>query len=252
MNAPIRRMLILGGGSEIAVAFAQRCIDQGLDRLVLAGRPGGTVDHAASTLLDADSDASIAVASYDGSAPTTHASALKAIDEMHGPFDTVLIAFGRLGDEFTLDVDPAEAADLIGVNFAGAASSTLAAIPVLQGQLDARLIVISSIAAVRPRIGNLAYGAAKAGLDAFLTELRAPMADRGISLTIVRPGFVHSRMTDGLDPAPFATTPDVVAQDMHTGLMAGKKIVHSPSALAPVGQVLRNLPGPVWRKVSAR
>lgn len=252
MAGSIRRMLVLGGGSEIAVAFVERCIDADLDRVVLAGRAGGTVDSAAAELLRAHPDVQIDVAGFDGAATDSHAAAIDAIDEAHGPFDTVVIAFGVLGEPFTLDIDPADAAALVQVNFAGAVSSSLAAISILQGQLDARLVVISSIAAVRPRIGNLAYGSAKAGLDAFLTELRAPAADRGVALSIVRPGFVHGRMTEGLEAAPFATTPADVADDMFDGLTAGRAVIHSPAALAPVGRVLRNLPGPIWRRVSER
>ncbi|MEM7095622.1 MAG: SDR family NAD(P)-dependent oxidoreductase [Actinomycetota bacterium] len=249
---PIRRMLILGGGSEIAIAFAERCIDAGLDHLVLAGRAGGTVDAAASDMLQKHPDVRVEVAGFDATATASHGAAAAALNDSHGPFDTVVVAFGRLGEPFSLDHDPHEAAELIQVNFAGAVSSSLAAIAILKGEPAARLVVVSSIAAVRPRVGNLIYGSAKAGLDAFLTELRAPAADVGVTVSIVRPGWVYGRMTDGLEPAPFATTPAAVAEDMYAGVMAGKAVIHSPNALAPVGRVLRSLPGPLWRRIADR
>lgn len=252
MTAPIRSLLILGGGSEIAIAFAERCIAEGLDRLVLAGRAGGTVDEAAASMLSAHPDVRVDVAGFDGAAPATHQAALAAMAEQHGPFDAVLVAFGVLGDPFTLDHDPGAAAELININFAGAVSSSLAALSILRGEPNARLIIISSIAAVRPRIGNVIYGSAKAGLDAFATELRAPAAAIGVDLMIVRPGFVHGRMTEGLDAAPFATTPGAVAEDMWKGLETNRPVVHSPNALGPVGRVLRSLPGPIWRRISGR
>jgi decaprenylphospho-beta-D-erythro-pentofuranosid-2-ulose 2-reductase len=100
--------------------------------------------------------------------------------------------------------------------------------------------------------GNIVYGSAKAGLDAFVRELTAPAKKVGVQVTLVRPGFVHSRMTEGLDAAPFATTPEEVASDMADGLTKGRAVVHSPAVLAPVGLVLKNLPGAVWRRISER
>jgi len=131
-------------------------------------------------------------------------------------------------------------------------SSCLASLNILRGEPQARLIVFSSIAAVRPRIGNIVYGSAKSGLDAFARELAAPAKQVGVEVVVVRPGFVHSRMTEGLESAPFATTPDEVAADIVAGLAKGRSIIHSPGVLAPIGLVLKNLPGTVWRQVSKR
>lgn len=246
----ITRLLILGGGSDIAAAFATRCVSADLQHVVLAGRAGGTRDEAAARLRTAHASLNIDVADFDAVSTNQHATTLRAIDEQHGPFDAIVIAFGQLGDAFTVDSDPLVAAELANVNFGSAVSATLASLAILRGEPNARLIVFSSIAAVRPRIGNIVYGSAKAGLDAFARELAAPAKSVGVEVVVVRPGFVHSRMTEGLDAAPFATTPEEVANDMFEGISKGRAIIHSPSVLGPVGLVLKNLPGFVWRKVS--
>jgi decaprenylphospho-beta-D-erythro-pentofuranosid-2-ulose 2-reductase len=68
--------------------------------------------------------------------------------------------------------------------------------------------VLLSVAAVeRPRASNPIYGAAKAGLDALAQGLSDAIASSGVRVLVVRPGFVKTRMTAGLEPAPFATTP---------------------------------------------
>lgn len=59
-------------------------------------------------------------------------------------------------------------------------------------------------------------------------------------------------MTEGLEAAPFATTPEEVAIDMTEGLKKGRAIIHSPAVLAPVGLVLKNLPAAIWRQLSKR
>jgi decaprenylphospho-beta-D-erythro-pentofuranosid-2-ulose 2-reductase len=242
----------LGGGSDIAVAFVQRCLRAGLERVVLAGRAGGSLTDAEAALSVAHPGVQLDRAAFDGSATESHGPALRAIDEQYGPFDTVLVAFGALGDPFTLDLEPDAAAQLAHLNYVGAVSSTLASLDILRGEPNARLIVMSSIAAVRPRVGNLVYGSAKAGLDAFARELRAPARKLGVDVIVVRPGFVHTRMTEGLEPAPLSTTAEEVADDMFDGLGKGRAIIHSPSVLGPIGVVLRNLPAPLWRRISSR
>lgn len=244
------RLLILGGGSDIAAAFVRRIAGDGLAQVVLAGRPGGSRDVAAAALRQDLPAVAFETADFDGAASAHHLESLRALDQTHGPFDTVLLAFGQLGEAFTIDIDPAIAADLANVNFGGAVSSCLAAVDILRGEPNAQLIVFSSIAAVRPRIGNIIYGSAKSGLDAFARELAAPAKKVGVKVTVVRPGFVHSRMTEGLEPAPFAATPDEVAEAMATGLSKGRSIVHAPSILGPVGLVLKNLPATIWRQIS--
>jgi len=249
----IRRLLILGGGSDIAAAFVRELVtNDHLTNVVLAGRAGGSRDQAATALQADLSGITVATADFDGADSDSHEATIAEINDAHGPFDAVVVAFGQLGEVFTIDASPAEMAALAHVNFAGAVSSCLASLAILRGEPDARLIVFSSIAAVRPRIGNIVYGSAKSGLDAFARELAGPAKNVGVNVVVVRPGFVHSRMTEGLDAAPFATTPEEVAADMVAGLEKGRAIIHSPAILSPVGLVLKNLPATIWRQISKR
>jgi decaprenylphospho-beta-D-erythro-pentofuranosid-2-ulose 2-reductase len=71
----------------------------------------------------------------------------------------------------------------------------------------------------------------------------------GASLVIVRPGWVATRMTKGLDPAPFATTPEAVADDVVQALERGTTVVWSPKPLRAVFGVMRLLPAAVWRRL---
>jgi decaprenylphospho-beta-D-erythro-pentofuranosid-2-ulose 2-reductase len=66
---------------------------------------------------------------------------------------------------------------------------------------------------------------------------------------VVRPGFVHTKMTDGLPPAPLATTPDAVAAAIVAGLARGAHTVWAPPALRWVMTVLRHVPRPVFRRL---
>ena len=74
----------------------------------------------------------------------------------------------------------------------------------------------------------------------------------GARVMVVRPGFVHTRMTVGMDAQPFSTTPDVVALQITRGLERGSTTVWAPPIVRWMFAVLRHLPRPLWRIVSAR
>ncbi len=62
---------------------------------------------------------------------------------------------------------------------------------------------------------------------------------------IVRPGWVATRMTEGRDPAPFATTPDAVAADVVAGMERSASVVWSPGPLRLVFAVMKLVPAAV-------
>jgi decaprenylphospho-beta-D-erythro-pentofuranosid-2-ulose 2-reductase len=66
---------------------------------------------------------------------------------------------------------------------------------------------------------------------------------------IVRPGFVHTKMTDGLEPAPLATDPDSVADAIVAGLGRGSETIWAPAPLRFVMSALRHIPRPVFRRL---
>lgn len=90
-------------------------------------------------------------------------------------------------------------------------ASPIAALSATASQMTAQghgtIIVLSSVAGVRVRSDNRVYGASKSGLDSYALALANELDDTGVEITVVRPGFVHGRMTDGMKLAPFSTDP---------------------------------------------
>ena len=68
-------------------------------------------------------------------------------------------------------------------------------------------------------------------------------------MTVVRPGFVRSKMTADMQPAPFATDPEAVAARAVAGMRRGAHTVWAPGILRYVFMVLRHVPRPVFRRL---
>jgi decaprenylphospho-beta-D-erythro-pentofuranosid-2-ulose 2-reductase len=166
-----------------------------------------------------------------------------------GDIDLVIVAAGVLGDQAGDEQDPVAAAAVMTTNYTGPAAALLAVAGRLRHQGHGRLIVLSSVAGQRARRANFIYGSSKSGLDAFSQGLADSLVGSGAHMTIVRPGFVIGRMTEGMTPAPFSTTPDAVADAVVRGIESGAAVVYVPPVLRWVFAVMRQLPSAIWRKI---
>ena len=167
-----------------------------------------------------------------------------------GHLDLVVSAAGVLVPQADLERDVRRAAEMIETNFTGHVSTLLAVAARMRAQGRGTIVVLSSVAAVRPRKANPVYGSAKAGLDAFARGLADLLHGTGVRVLLVRPGFVTGRMTAGMPPAPLATTPEAVGKATAAALRRGQATVWVPPSLAGLALALRLVPRPLWRRIS--
>jgi short-subunit dehydrogenase len=111
------------------------------------------------------------------------------------------------------------------------------------------LCVFSSVAGDRARKPVVLYGASKAGLSYYLQGLDHKFHADGLTAVLVKPGFVKTSMTAGMDPPPFAGEPDGVAQTVLAAIDKGKPVVYAPGMWALVMLVIRYLPRFVMRRI---
>jgi len=243
-----RSVLLVGGSSEIAVAIASRLAADGPVRPYLIGRNRDRLTEAAARLERAGC-ARAEVALLDAGDLARHEGAIASAFEHSGGFDLVVIAVGVLGAQQGLDADPTTAVEVMRVNFVGCGSLLLHCLRQLRAQGGGSVVVLSSVAAERPRALNAIYGAAKAGLDALAQGLADAYPSSGVRVLVVRPGFVRTRMTVGLAPAPFATSPQAVAQATVRALRGRSHTIWVPASLRWIFALLRHLPRPLYRRL---
>ena len=239
-------VLVVGGTSDIALAVVERLGTGTRLRVVLAARPSTRRDEAVRRLAGAGHDAQ--VVDFDAEDTASHAATV-AQSFAGGDLDVVVVAVGVLGDQELAWQDPAAAVRLLQVNATAAVSTGVLVAQRLRQQGHGAVVALSSVAAERARRSNFVYGASKAAMDAFFTGLREALRPDGIRVLVVRPGFVRSRMTEGLPSVPLSTTPEAVAERVARALVEQREVVRVPAALGPVMAVLRSLPSPVFRRL---
>jgi decaprenylphospho-beta-D-erythro-pentofuranosid-2-ulose 2-reductase len=242
----VESVLLLGGTSEIGLAIVRRLVDErGVRRVVLAGRDPARLQAAAATL---GPTTTVHTVDFDARAMETHPAFVESVWAEHGDVDITVLAFGALGGD-DAQADPDAVRELAETNYVGAVTTATAVAAQLERQGHGALVVLSSMAAVRPRRANYAYASTKAGLDAFATGLGIRLAPYGAHVLVVRPGYVRTRMTAGLPEAPFATDAAVVADEVLRGLDRGRRCVYAPRALRWASVLIRLAPARLWERV---
>jgi decaprenylphospho-beta-D-erythro-pentofuranosid-2-ulose 2-reductase len=236
----VSAVLLVGGTSELGLAIVRELAPE---RLWLLGRDRPRLQSAAAGLPGAE------IGLLDADDIASHGQVIERTFAEAGGFDVVVLAVGVLGAQASLDADPAEAAEVMRVNFLGAGSLLLESLRQLQRRDRGALVLLSSVGVERPRASNAIYGAAKAGLDALAQGLSDATASSGVRVLVVRPGFVKTRMTAGLEPAPFATTPEAVASATVAALAGRRGTIWVPPRLRLIFAVLRHLPRAIYRRL---
>jgi len=240
---------VLGGTSEIAGAIVCALAAEGPCETALAGRDGEAL-KAAAERLRAEGCARVETLPLEATDTAGHGAAIERAVELLGGLDLVILAVGLLGAERGgLPEDLRGAVEVLDVNVVGAGSLLLESARALRARGAGTIVVLSSVAAERPRAANAVYCASKAGLDALAQGLADALVPTGVRVMVVRPGFVKTRMTRGLPVPPFAVAPEVVARAVVRGLRRGSQTVWAPGALRWVMAVVRLMPRPLFRRL---
>jgi decaprenylphospho-beta-D-erythro-pentofuranosid-2-ulose 2-reductase len=239
-------LLLVGGTSDIAVATARRYLADRPLRVVVAARDTPRRSAVAEELREAG--AQVDVVDFDADDP---ASPSRMVTEAFagGDVDVALVAFGQLGDAAQLRTDADAVGRLAQVNYVVPTVVGTELAGRMRAQGHGVIVALSSVAGERARASNFVYGSTKAGMDAFYSGLADSLVGTGVSVLVVRPGFVRSKMTAGLPDAPLATTPEAVAEAIVTGVRKGRHTVWVPGAMRWVMSGLRHTPRAIFRRL---
>ncbi len=243
-----QNVVVLGGGSDISRALLRDLAGRRMSAVLLAGRTVESLEGAVEDLHALRVD-KVEVSVLD----VTDVGALEEFADLAaeklGTIDLVLVAAGVLGTGELSALDAPLVASLATTNFTGPAAAMTAFARVLSAQGHGRIVVLSSVAGYRVRAANFVYGATKAGLDGFALGLGDALVGSGVTVMVVRPGYVRTKMTEGRKAVAFAVDASDVADAVVRGLEKDAEVVWVPSWLCYVFGLLRLAPRFLWRRI---
>jgi decaprenylphospho-beta-D-erythro-pentofuranosid-2-ulose 2-reductase len=240
--------LLLGGTSDIGLALLEQLAHRRLERVVLAGRDEETLAEAKQRVEKAGVG-EVAIAKCDLAKATDIASLPRRTEEAIGALDMLIVAAGELGTAELSELSPRRVMSMFAANAAGPSAAMIAIAQVMAKQGYGRIVVLSSVAGLRVRKANFVYGAGKAALDGLALGLADALEGTGVTVTVIRPGFVRTKMTAGLPDAPLSTDAATVAAATVRALEKDQRVAYVPPLLGPLFAVLRVIPRSLFRRL---
>ncbi len=241
-----KTLLLIGATSDIGRAIAGRYAKAGWS-LVLAAR----------TLADAEREARdmttrFAVPVRPVVLDVLDMDQLRSFPATLDPApDTVVSVVGVLGDQARAEADMDYAAQVLRANFEGPALILGAFAQIMAARGSGAIVGVSSVAGERGRALLYVYGAAKAGLTTFLSGLRQRLAGAGVRVVTIKPGYVRTRMTEGLSlPAPLTAAPQEVAEAVFRAAeIGGAEVIYVRWPWRWIMVIIKLMPEFIFKKV---
>ena len=239
--------LILGATSSMARAFARAVSERG-ESVILAGRDMEDL-HASATDC-ASRGAPLAKAmEFDARRSETFDGLIEAMAAQEGQLNAACFV-GSMPEQSAIDRDPDLITGVVIDSFTGPAQ-VLQRLATLQEERGGGVSVgVGSVAGDRGRIGNYVYGAAKAGFHTYLSGLRNRLTRAGGHVVTVKPGFVDTAMTWGLEGMFLVATPDKVAADILRAVDKKKNTIYTPFFWRYIMLIITHIPEMVFKKMS--
>jgi short-subunit dehydrogenase len=243
------KIAILGATKGMGRSLARSIAERG-DTICLLGRDTVDLERSANDLSVRGALGRVACVRCDLEEPGTFAAAMDTARESLGGLDAVIVTAGVFATQDELEADPELAERLLRIDFTNTVLFCEAAKKVLLSEGGGTLCAFSSVAGERGRKPVILYGAAKAGLTHYLEGLDHKHRANGLRVVTVKPGFVKTSMTAGLEPPPFAGEPEAVARRVLKAIDRGTPVVYAPAIWRLVMAVIRALPRAIMRRIS--
>lgn len=240
-------VVLFGGTSDIGQAIVSQLVQPGVGNVVLVSR---NID-AAQDFGDSLGDDALDVhhIRFDGADAGSMPDVVDEVSRAVGDIDVAIVAQALLCEDVDVMSTPRDVIEMCDVNFTATLTLLASLAAKMKSQGYGRIVLLSSVAGERVRKANPAYGATKAGIDAFAQALDHQLAGSGASVLIVRPGFVQTKMTAGMKNAPLSTDAATVAKATVAAIGGKTRIVWVPGILRYLFMVLRHVPTPIWRRL---
>lgn len=239
--------IILGATSAMARALARALAEQG-HALFLAGRDLDDIERLAADCGARGAPLARAVP-FDARDPATFPSLIAQLAEQDGTLNAAVFV-GSMPEQGAIDADPALIDGTISDSFTGPARFLHLLAPLIEERGRGTIVGLGSVAGDRGRLGNYVYGAAKAGFHTYLSGLRNRLGRAGGHVVTVKPGFVDTAMTWGIEGMFLVAPPEKVAADILRAVEKRRNVIYTPFFWRYIMAVIRAIPEAIFKKLS--
>jgi short-subunit dehydrogenase len=241
-------LLVLGANSDIGHAVAKVFAKEERADLILASRDMEMLEKRARD-IEIRCQVKARARFFDARDFDSHAAFYADLDPKP---DGVLVAFGELGEQSRSEREFQEARRVIETNYLGAVSILEIVAADFERRGSGFVIGISSVAGERGRQSNYIYGSAKGAFTVYLSGLRNRLCARGSGIRVITvlPGFVRTKMTQGMHlPGVLTANPEEVARDIYRAFKKGKSVIYCKSMWRWIMLVIRSIPEPIFSRL---
>jgi short-subunit dehydrogenase len=239
--------IILGATSSMARAFARKLAERG-HTVIVAGRDLDDLKALAAD-LNARGAAEATAMRFDARDPASFAPIIRKVEIEPGEI-SVASFVGSMPSQAEIDADPALIESVAIDNFTGPARFLAEIAPLMEERACGTVVGVGSVAGDRGRIGNYVYGAAKAGLATYLSGLRNRLTRAGGHVVTVKPGFVDTSMTWGIEGMFLVASPDKVAGDILRAVEKKRNVIYTPGFWWLIMTIIKLVPERIFKKLS--
>jgi len=239
--------IILGATSSMAKAFARAVAERG-DGVLLAGRDMDDLKRSAADCAQRGAAMAEAV-KFDARKRESIAPIYKRALREDGMLN-VAVFVGSMPPQEDVDADPSLIEGVVKDSFTGPAEFLQGIAPEMEARGGGCVVGVGSVAGDRGRIGNYVYGAAKAGFATYLSGLRNRLTRAGGHVVTVKPGFVDTGMTWGIEGMFLVATPEKVAADILKAVDKKRNVIYTPFFWRYIMLIIRSIPEFIFKKMS--
>ena len=219
----MKYLLIVGAKSDVAKSVARKYANNGYDLYLAARNPEQL--EAFATDIRVRTQREVQCIDLDILDFESHQA---IYDSLEVKPEGVISLVGYLGDQTRAQLDFTEARKIIETNYTGVVSFLNVCAEDFEARKQGFIIGVSSVAGDRGRKSNYLYGSAKAALSAYLSGLRNRLDESGIYVLTVKPGFIKTQMTKGMDlPEKLTAMPDDVAEDIFNAHQKRRPVIYT-------------------------
>jgi short-subunit dehydrogenase len=228
-------------------AFARKAATQGAN-LVLAARDKDDLNRTAADCIARGAPSAVAIV-FDVRDSKTFKAIYKAAESNDGIINAAVFV-SSMPPQSDVDENPDLGDTTIMDSFTGPTNFLHGLAPLMEARQGGTVLGIGSVAGDRGRIGNYTYGAAKAGFHTYLSGLRNRLNRSGGHVVTVKPGFVDTAMTWGIEGMFLVASPDQIADDLWHAHEKRKNTLYTPFFWRYIMAIIKSIPEPIFKKLS--